>query len=175
MILATDVGYAGDRGTAAVIGFEAWSDELASFSETAMCTVEAEYRPGSFFERELPCILPLVQRIAREHGAGIVVIDGYVDLGDKPGLGGYLFDALKISGLAVAVVGVAKNRFYGAPAVEVTRGESKHPLYVSSRGVDANTAAGWIDGMHGPYRMPTLLRVVDQLTRGLVQPTDAPR
>lgn len=167
MILATDVGYAGDRGTAAVIGFGAWSDERASFSETATCTVEAEYRPGSFFERELPCILPLVQRVARHRAAGIVVIDGYVDLGGKPGLGGYLFEALELSGLSVAVVGVAKNRFYGAPAVEVMRGESKHPLYVSTRGVDADTAARWIAGMHGPYRMPTLLRVVDQLTRGL--------
>ncbi len=166
MIFATDVDYQGERGRAAVIGFHAWEDATAAFEETEGCRVEAEYRPGAFFERELPCILPLIQRLGVVHRPRVIVVDGYVELGTKPGLGAHLGDALLAAGLPMTVVGVAKNPFRGAPAVEVRRGASDRPLFVSARGVALDTAASWVRQMHGPHRMPTLLRRVDGLARG---------
>jgi deoxyribonuclease V len=47
----------------------------------------------------------------------------------------------------------------------VQRGHSRRPLYVSAAGIDAETAARYIQDMHGTYRLPTLLRRVDQLCR----------
>jgi len=167
MIVATDVGYEGTTATAAVVGFDAWSDERARVEHTAVSTTAAPYKPGAFFERELPSVLPLVRRLCVDHGARIVVVDGYVDLGSKLGLGGHLRNALAADGLDVTAIGVAKNPFRGAPAVELHRGSSGRPLYVSALGVETTDAARWIESMHGPHRMPTLLRRVDQLARGV--------
>jgi deoxyribonuclease V len=38
-------------------------------------------------------------------------------------------------------------------------------LYVTAAGIEASVAADWIAGMHGPYRVPTVLKRVDQLVR----------
>ncbi len=95
----------------------------------------------------------------------MVVIDGYVWLSEdrRPGLGARLFEAL---GGSVVVVGVAKTGFAGSAFAEpVLRGDSAKPLYVTAAGVEASVAAGWIRGMHGEYRVPTLLRRVDRLCR----------
>ncbi|MEM6994260.1 MAG: endonuclease V [Myxococcota bacterium] len=166
-IVATDVGYDGPNGIAAAVGFETWADATPRWQTSARCRVEAAYKPGSFFERELPCILPLVERACAEQGAGVVVVDGYVDLGSRPGLGRHLSDALRSRGIEAVIVGVAKNPFEGAPAAELRRGGSERPLFVTACGVDLPTATGWIRSMHGPHRMPTLLRLVDQLARGI--------
>ena len=167
MIVATDVGYEGTTATAAVVGFDAWSDERARVERTAVSSIAAPYKPGAFFERELPSVLPLVRELCRHHEAHTVVVDGYVELGSKLGLGGHLRKALAADGLNVVAIGVAKNRFRGAPAVEVHRGSSGRALYVSALGVDATDAARWVESMHGPHRIPTLLRRVDQLARGV--------
>ncbi len=67
----------------------------------------------------------------------------------------------------MVVVGVAKSRFLSATdAVPVYRGNSRSPLYVTAAGVSAEEAAGWVAGMHGDYRVPSMLRRVDQLARG---------
>jgi deoxyribonuclease V len=63
------------------------------------------------------------------------------------------------------VVGVAKSRFDGARAVEVYRGGSIRPLYVSAAGLDPEEAAEKIRSMHGRHRVPTLLKRVDRLAR----------
>ena len=120
-------------------------------------------RAGAFYKRELPCILAVLQAAATP--VEVVVIDGYVWLSEdrKPGLGARLFEAL---GGATVVVGVAKTGFAGSAFAEtVLRGDSEKPLYVTAAGVDATVAAGWIRGMHGEYRLPTLLRKVDRLCR----------
>jgi deoxyribonuclease V len=81
----------------------------------------------------------------------------------RPGLGARLFEAL---GGAAAVIGVAKRSFMGSAFAEpVLRGRSASPLYVTSAGVDATVAAGWIRGMHGGHRIPTLLARADRLCR----------
>jgi deoxyribonuclease V len=68
-------------------------------------------------------------------------------------------------GGAVPVVGVAKTRFASAAAVDVVRGDSQKPLFVTAAGVDVEWAAEQVKRMHGPYRIPTLLKRVDQLCR----------
>ena len=162
-LAATDVHYFSDtEARAAAVVFDAWVSAVATAEHAEIATGFAEYRPGEFFRRELPCLLPLLQRVRSEHGVSIVVVDGYVDLPDGPGLGRHLHEAMP----DVAVVGVAKNPFRGAPAIEVRRGGAQ-PLWVSAVGLDPAEAAAGVLGMAGPYRMPTLLRRVDHLARGL--------
>jgi deoxyribonuclease V len=121
----------------------------------------APYESGQFYKRELPYLIDMIGRV--HHSLQAIVIDGYVWLGpDRPGLGAHLFDA--INGRA-PVVGVAKTAFVGAPAIPVLRGESLTPLFVSTQGLDPAEAAVSIAGMHGRFRIPTLLKRVDSLSR----------
>jgi deoxyribonuclease V len=72
---------------------------------------------------------------------------------------------------AIPVIGVAKTAFHGSDfAARVLRGASRNPLFVTARGVPVNDAARWVEAMHGPHRVPTLLARVDRLARGLVAP-----
>jgi deoxyribonuclease V len=48
---------------------------------------------------------------------------------------------------------------------EVFRGQSINPLYVSSIGIDIDQAAQNIQNMFGNYRIPTLLKHLDTLTK----------
>lgn len=162
----TDVDYRDTTATAALLTFADWPDEHPASETTAVSTIAAPYRSGSFFERELPCLLPVVSRACREQDVDVVVVDGYADLGGKPGLGAHLHAALSDEGIEVAVVGVAKNPFKTAGAMPVLRGASTRPLFVSAVGVAVTTAAEWVTAMHGPHRLPTLLRRVDHLARG---------
>jgi len=162
MLACVDVDYRDTGAVAACVLFQAWGDsESAAECIEQVAQVET-YQPGQFYRRELPCLLSLLARI--KEPLETIVIDGYVWLGDetKPGLGAHLFEAL---GRNVPVVGVAKSRFAGAEAETVCRGSSRRPLYVSAAGMDRQTAARHIQSMHGPYRIPTLLRKVDQLCR----------
>ena len=95
----------------------------------------------------------------------IIVIDGYVWLEEnKIGLGGHLFAALNEK---IPVVGVAKTRYKIHSKVrEVLRGNSNNPLYVSAIGVGVDEAAKNVKNMHGEFRLPTLLKQVDQICRG---------
>ncbi len=96
---------------------------------------------------------------------GVVVVDGYVWLDgvSVAGLGAHLYQALAGK---VAVIGVAKRRFAGAgAAVEVVRGRSIRPLFITAAGMSAQTAAEHVRSMHGPNRIPTLLKRVDSLCR----------
>jgi deoxyribonuclease V len=95
---------------------------------------------------------------------GTVIVDGYVwlDAAGKPGLGAHLHAAL--DGRTI-VIGVAKSRFEGAPAVPLVRGSSRSPLFVSAAGLSAEEAAQHIAQMSGSFRLPTLLKRVDQLSR----------
>jgi deoxyribonuclease V len=48
---------------------------------------------------------------------------------------------------------------------EIVRGKSKQPLYISAVGLSISQAAEHVHSMHGPYRIPTLLKRVDLLSR----------
>ncbi len=160
MIGCLDVDYRDTGVTAACVGADAWTDELARIEVVVRSPGRpAAYQPGAFYERELPYLL---EALARMPALEVTIVDAYVWLGPgQPGLGKRLHDAR--GGL---VVGVAKTRFAGAEAIEVRRGDSDRPLYVTAVGLDPAAAARHVAEMHGEFRIPTLLRRADALARG---------
>lgn len=154
-----DVDYRGRGAVAAGVWFRGWSASVGEFESAVRVAEVADYEPGAFYRRELPCLLRVLAGGPRPD---VVVVDGYVWLADRvAGLGGHLHAA--IGGV---VVGVAKTKFAGCTsAVPVCRGGSRSPLYVTATGASATEAAAWVAGMHGPYRVPTLLKRVDTLAR----------
>jgi len=162
MYAAFDVHYLKDgNAKAAAVLFSDYSDMKPAATITQLLPDAAEYIPGQFYRRELPCIVALLQQISEPLDE--VVIDGYVMLGDKPGLGMHLFNHLK--GRA-PVIGVAKSGFKGAYAAEVFRGRSERPLYITAVGINLQRASEKISMMHGDFRIPILLKHVDLLARG---------
>ena len=165
MIACMDVDYRETGGVAACVCFQAWSDGTSASESVVQIRDVAPYQSGQFFRRELPCILAVLKSLPES--PEVVIVDGYVWLGVRqPGLGAHLYEAL---GRRIAVIGVAKTRFVRAEPVEpILRGRSRCPLYVTAAGMDLAEAAGHIQAMHGPYRIPTLLKRVGQLGRGKV-------
>lgn len=162
MLACLDVFYVGSKAWSACVVFDGWRATAAARKLVREFHDVAEYEPGNFFRRELPCLTGVLRELPDT--PDVVVIDGYVwlDSAGRPGLGAHLYDAL---GRAIPVVGVAKSEFEGAPAVKVLRGKSKTPLYVTSAGVDAELAAENIRQMSGEHRIPSLLKLADQLCR----------
>jgi deoxyribonuclease V len=164
VILATDVLYDEQNNTALAAGvlFSEWRAEQSTRGYTLPITGIQPYEPGSFYKRELPCLLALLDLV--KEPLDVVIVDGYVDLApDHHGLGWHLYEALE---RRVAVVGVAKTHFAGSAGIHVLRGESKSPLYVTAAGMDMALAAYFVQTMQGPHRTPTLLKLVDSLSRG---------
>ncbi len=162
MIAALDVCYDEDAltGQGAAVIFERWEDAVPLSEYTAAFNGVEPYVPGRFFKRELPCLLAVLEKV--HEPLDQIVVDGFVALGDRPGLGMHLWEALD---RRVAVIGVAKNHIRYATPVEVVRGSSKRPLYVTAVGIDPPAAVEAIRRMHGANRIPTLLKRVDRLTR----------
>jgi deoxyribonuclease V len=159
LIACVDVDYRPEGAVAAGVWFRGWAAESPESQAVASIANVAEYQPGEFYRRELPC---LVDVLARGPRPDVVIVDGYVWLQDgKPGLGAHLHAAL-----GIIVVGVAKTQFVGATdVVEVKRGQSQSPLYVTAAGVSAQEAAARVAEMHGEFRVPTLLKLVDSIAR----------
>lgn len=165
MLACTDVYYGQSQAIAACVLFRDWRDDHASLELTERVQNPAPYEPGRFYRRELPGLLSVIERAPQR--PGVIVIDGYVWLGDEfhPGLGAYLYDAL---GRTAAVIGVAKTLFQKGPEVRaIKRGASLRPLYVTAAGIDLSDAAERVVDLHGEFRIPTLLKKVDRLCRGL--------
>jgi deoxyribonuclease V len=164
MIAATDVQYHADgHAIAACVLFESWGDATPVREWTVRVDEVAEYVPGQFYKRELPCLLALLTPVLSE--LTMIIVDGYVWLGDEthPGLGGHLYAALNRK---IPVVGVAKTRFAGAaPVAEVLRGESASPLFVSAARLALPETVQNVQAMHGAHRLPNLLKRVDALCR----------
>ena len=93
-----------------------------------------------------------------------IVVDCYVDLElARPGLGRYLFNELNEQ---ANVIGVAKSRFRNSDiAIEILRGNSLRPLFITAAGVNLDVAANWIQNMAGENRIPKILQLVDSLAR----------
>lgn len=168
MLVCVDVDYrsAEDGRTsalAAAVVFPNWTSSAIAAQHVARIDEVADYEPGQFYKRELPCVLAVLAQV--EFGMHGIIVDGYVVLDDRGtwGLGGYLWDALA---RRLPIVGVAKNPFHGnSAAIPVLRGDSSRPLYVTPLGMDAEQAAADVRSMHGRFRLPTMLGRVDRLCR----------
>lgn len=143
--------------------FAQWDQAHACGQQRLWQPDVAPYVPGAFYQRELPCLLHLIQALPFQ--PSIIVVDGYVTLGAsaQPGLGWHLWQALSA---AIPVIGVAKTRFTDTPAEQaLLRGNSERPLFVTAAGLPQAAALTLIRSMHGPHRLPTLLKRVDHLAR----------
>lgn len=170
MLACLDVAYDETHAHAGCLVFRDWTDERAISEHLSTTALAAPYVPGSFFERELPPMLDVLAHVKEDLAA--IVVDGYVWLAGKGrGLGAHLHDAL---GGNTPIIGVAKTA-WTRPAdpnedpthrsIAVTRGASARPLFVTATGIDVEEAARLVTSMHGPHRLPTLLKAVDGLVR----------
>jgi len=165
MIAAVDVHYKDDgSATAAAVIFCDFTDFQPRETYLALISKTEAYLPGKFYKREMPCLMAVLGKIRED--INTVIIDGYVDLGEKPGLGRYLWRAL---GCRKNIIGVAKKYFRGTDAAKIVRGDSKQPLYVTSAGFELQEAAGLIKNMHGMNRIPTFLKLADAACRSAVR------
>lgn len=164
MILAFDTYYFENKGKTVCIAFDRNENEnIKVYSET-LENIEA-YTSGEFYKRELPCILSLLKQIDCSN-VELIIVDGFVYLDDnlKLGLGGYLYRELNSN---IPVIGVAKTNFATLEKLKETvfRGKSVKPLYITSIGIDLDKAANLIKNMQADYRIPTLLKKLDTLTK----------
>lgn len=169
MLACVDVAYREDAAIAGCVLFRSWTDDCPADQILVSRGPAAPYRAGEFYLRELPPILAVLQRVKIQ--IETIVVDGYVWLNGKRGLGAHLYFALEGK---VSVIGVAKNVWRGHTysqhqqdderrTIALIRGGSKRPLYITSAGINADSAANFIQNMHGPFRIPTLLAVVNRL------------
>lgn len=166
MIVALDVGYPTETTARAVaITFEQWQDITPAATYVAVVEAVAPYVPGAFYRRELPCLLAVLAQI-EQATIHTFIVDGYVTLDDngKPGLGYHLYTALEQT---IPVIGVAKRAFHANTRLvrPVLRGDSRQPLYITAIGTDVDAAARHVAQMAGAYRLPTLLKTLDSLTK----------
>lgn len=165
MILAFDTYYFENKAKTVCISFDHWSDEENYTVNSEIIEGVEEYVPGEFYRRELPCILSLLEKMNLEH-IDAIIVDGFVYLDDelRPGLGAHLYNRL---GSKVPVIGVAKTNFATLEKNKrsLFRGESVNPLYITAIGTDLDEAVKRIENMNGPYRIPTLLKMLDVLTK----------
>ncbi len=167
MILAFDTYYFNDKAKTVCVLFNNWTDtEAYNVYEEVISGIE-EYESGAFYKRELPCILSLLNKIKKEIKViEVIVIDGFVILDDqnKLGLGGHLYEQLASR---IPIIGVAKSGFNGNKnnVLELIRGKSKKPLFITAMGMELETAFEHIKSMNGSFRMPTLLQVLNTKTK----------
>ena len=167
MIIALDVHYK-DDGTAqvAAVAFPHWDSTVSAIERTISIAKVEPYVPGEFYRRELPCLLEILSRFnwLLNGKPNTIIVDGYAWLNEShehEGLGAKLFFALNNE---FPVIGVAKTAFAGAPSVEVVRNGRK-PLYVTAAGMHPIRAAKHIEEMSGKFRLPTLIKRADTLSR----------
>ena len=165
MIVAIDVYYREDEANAAAICFKDWESEEIIATESCIVKNLFPYVSGQFYKRELPCILYVLE-LCRQEVIEAIIIDGYVVLDNegKLGLGGYLYQTLEER---IPIIGVAKRAFIKNidQLIKLERGKSRNPLFITSLGMDLQEAATKIENMKGEYRIPTLLKLVDQESR----------
>jgi deoxyribonuclease V len=162
VIACVDVGYHDPHAVAACVVFEHWTDDTPHAAFTVRIDTVEPYEPGQFYRREQPCLLRVLADV--EVPLDTIIVDGFVWLGPaQPGLGAHLHAAIEQRS---AIIGVAKTAYAGnTVAVEILRGISQNPLYITAIGVDVAIAAEHVRTMHGEHRIPTLLGHVDRLSR----------
>lgn len=186
--IALDTYYYSDT-EAKTVGaiFENWNDPQPKEIIEVWSSEFGPYIPGEFYKRELPCMLDLLHKVPDLSDFDAIIIDGlaHLPLVDPQtlmdGLGMRLEHALEKEGIIdrttnyginhVGIIGVAKSKFDKAdedPGIaKVYRGQAKTPLYVDTTwfGYSSASAGKCIESMHGEYRIPTILKLVDTLTK----------
>jgi len=163
MITCIDVDYQGTQAHIACLVFKDWTASVPEKTYTLMVNDIADYTPGEFYKRELPCILNILELVKEE--ITLVIVDGYVwlDTKNRPGLGAYLYKKMNEK---IPVIGVAKNKFKGSDYMgEILRGDSQKPLFITAAGIELPKAMEHVQLMHGEFRIPTILKMVDQVCR----------
>lgn len=165
MILAFDTYYFDHQAKTVCVAFPDWNSSLQFDVFTETIEHSAEYTPGEFYKRELPCITSVLKTIDLDTVEAII-IDGFVFLDDdyKPGLGGHLYHFLE---KRIPVIGVAKTNFASIDQLKrpLLRGKSANPLYITAVGIDVDEAVEKIRNLDGEFRMPTILKTLDGLTK----------
>ncbi len=164
--LFVDVAYSGQKAVAAAVITP--PKNTGRITACYTCTIDgvAQYEPGNFYKRELPCILKLLNLV--QEPLETIFIDAYVWLSPThPGLGAHLFKALDTK---IPVIGIAKSGFLilegTTNIVEyVLRGKSKRPLYVTAAGIDLKKAARIVKKLYKRYRIPYAMKESDSLAR----------
>ncbi|MEM6721052.1 MAG: endonuclease V [Bacteroidota bacterium] len=164
MIAAIDIHYRETHAKAVCAIFN-WEDATPKQVYTAIIDKVAPYVSGEFYKRELPCVLNVLQQV-NLNTLEAIIVDGHVFVTNdkKYGLGGYLWEALDQK---IPVIGIAKKSFIHTENVTtpIKRGVSENPLYVSCIGIDIAIVLQNINLLHGPHRMPTILKLVDSISR----------
>lgn len=180
--LATDTYYYKDRAKTVGVIFNSWEDsEPAEVIHSWLSDTEyGPYIPGEFYKRELPCIINLFKTNNIDlKDYDTIILDGLARLpgSSEEGLGIHLED--KIQELwpdldfydRPAIMGIAKTKFGDVENDKgtsvVLRGTAKTPLYVNTTWhmLSSSEAADNLKKMHGDYRIPTLLKILDKATK----------
>ena len=161
----TDNTQATHKNTATVAGVRFQGIEQHQILDEYQTTVSdvAPYQSGQFYKREMPCLLALIEQVSQPYD--VIIIDGYVWLDgvQKAGLGKFLYDHLSDK---KPIIGIAKNQFCDiSDDYALWRGRSKHPLYVTSVGLDSTQTKDMVARMAGEHRIPTIVTHVDRLGR----------
>lgn len=174
MIVAFDTYYYGGFSYTVAGVFDEWVSEKAKyFVCNRRAGIDAEYKPGELYKRELPCIMACLEKINVDYITSLVV-DGFVWVVDdngnrKPGLGKRLHDAvLEKYGRNIPVIGIAKNPYHSEipNCKEVLRGKSSKPLYVTcTEDSFLERYSVVVKLMFGEHRIPNILKAIDTKTR----------
>ena len=164
MLVAIDTAYSDTSSATGGVIFESWeSTEPVDILVSKLLNKPKPYQSGEFYKRELPCILYLLNKIT--HPLEYILIDAnvFLDGTKKPGLGKHLFDALDQN---TDIIGIAKNRYHLMPQKHaVIRGESIHPLYVTTTSNNLTSVKNNIALMAGDFRIPSMLKLADKISK----------
>ena len=125
--------------------------------------IQSPYRRGALYKRELWILLELLARAWPS--PDVIIVDGYAVLSKDgaPGLGAHLYGSLFPQ---KPIIGVAKSPVRDDDfSIPVKRGNSIHPLLVTSCGMTQQVAARMIKELYGPHRIPAMLKRADALAR----------
>lgn len=175
MILALDSYYKDDICNTSLVVFEDVNSDKPLYTDTIYTDITSDYIPGEFYKRELPGIIKILEKLKWQkldiwNNITLIITDSFITLknddNEWDGLGAYLDKYLKSNGENKTICGVAKSNFGYSHLISknVYRGDSSKPLYVqASRHI--KSVSWFIKNMHGKYRIPTMLKLVDQLSR----------
>jgi deoxyribonuclease V len=165
MILAFDTYYFDGKAKTVCLEFEKWNEYENFKIHTEIIDNVEEYIPGEFYRRELPCIMSLLNQIDLKI-VDAIIVDGFVYLDDekKYGLGGHLYEKLNKE---IPIIGVAKTNFASIEKdkIGILRGDSQKPLFITAIGIEIDDAVQKVVSMAGEFRIPTLLKELDRLTK----------